>query len=167
MAVPMKRDTEKAFRWIVGILRRKKVRFQIVGGLAARVYGAHRELADIDIILPMEKILDILPSVKDYLSFGPGIYRDKSWNLFMVTLHYAGQEIDICAIETIKIFNRVTKEWEALENTLSQPKKKKIFGILTPVVPREKLLSYKAKLLRRVDKSDINEITYGSTKKSN
>lgn len=49
------RDTKAALAWITGILKSSQVPFQISGGLAANVYGATRELADIDIDLPDEK----------------------------------------------------------------------------------------------------------------
>ena len=46
------RNTKKALTWIVRVLRKYKVSFQISGGFAARAYGATRELADIDIYIP-------------------------------------------------------------------------------------------------------------------
>jgi hypothetical protein len=42
------RDPERAFRWIVRIVEDWAIPFLLVGGLAARVHRASRDLADID-----------------------------------------------------------------------------------------------------------------------
>ena len=84
------RDTAKAFRWIVGLLRRRRILFQIFGGLAARAYGATRELADIDIAIPNSRFHEILPDIRRYVTDGPRRYRDRHWDLLLMTLRYAG-----------------------------------------------------------------------------
>lgn len=46
----MTKNTKEALKWMVSILRKYKIPFQISGGLAAKIYGSDRKLADIDIL---------------------------------------------------------------------------------------------------------------------
>jgi hypothetical protein len=51
-------DAEKisqALNWIVSLLNRHHIPYQIVGGLAAKAYGARRALVDIDMYVPLEQ----------------------------------------------------------------------------------------------------------------
>lgn len=43
---------DSSAQWIVGLLRDKEIPFQICGGLAAKGYGAERELYDINLFVP-------------------------------------------------------------------------------------------------------------------
>jgi hypothetical protein len=88
----MKRDTKKAFEWIVNILRKTNSKFQISGGLAARIYGSTRELADIDIDVLENKLPEIQKKTKEYITYGPKIYKDDEFNLVLMSLNYKGQE---------------------------------------------------------------------------
>ncbi len=54
-----RRSPERAFRRIVGLLEEVAIPFLLVGGLAARASGAHREFADIDFYGPDERLPDI------------------------------------------------------------------------------------------------------------
>jgi hypothetical protein len=40
--------TKNALKWIIGILNKHKIEYQISGGLAGRMFGSNRELHDID-----------------------------------------------------------------------------------------------------------------------
>ena len=51
-----RRAPAQAFRWIVGLLEELAIPFLLVGGLAARAYGASRELADIDFYAPGNRL---------------------------------------------------------------------------------------------------------------
>lgn len=53
------RNTEAAFKWIVGLLNKYQILFQITGGFAANLYGSKRELNDIDIDVPSARIKDL------------------------------------------------------------------------------------------------------------
>lgn len=154
------KNTEGAFKWIIGILQERHIPFQITGGFAARVYGASRELADIDLDVPLERFDEIIPLVKKYALFGPGQFKDENWNLWMTTLEYEGQEIDICAAETEEIFNQNTKQWGKMNVDISKAEQHEVFGVAVHVVSREILIAYKNKLLRDVDKEDVAFLTH-------
>ncbi len=70
------RDTEAAFRWIVGLFKKHQIPFQIAGGFAARAYGVQRELHDIDFDIPEADFEKILPEVRPYIIHGPTQYKD-------------------------------------------------------------------------------------------
>ena len=152
------KNTEKAFRWIVGILRKHDMPFQITGGLAARIYGSDRPLADIDIDVPEERIKDISAGVKDYIIWGPDRFVDDNWDLMLMTLKYEDQEIDICS-DIVKIRNAGTGKWKETRTDFTQSENHEIYGISVPVVKRDKLIEYKKILNRPVDLEDVEAIS--------
>jgi hypothetical protein len=152
------KDPKAALQWIVAILNRYQVPFQITGGLAAKAYGSDRELVDIDIDIPEEAFSRIVPEVSEYLLFGPAPYQDPSWDLQLMTLLYRGQEIDLCGAHQAKIFDQARKEWVNLKADFPTSEVKELLGISLPVVCRKDLLDYKRKLDRAVDRIDIAAI---------
>ena len=152
------RSAKPAFIWIISILKKRKIPFQISGGMAARVWGAKRELADIDINVDLENFDEILPEVKKFVIFGPGKYKDKNWDLYEMTLRYRGQEIDICRASDQKIFNKNTKKWESLRIDFSTSRNKQVFGLPVSVMPKDELIDYKIKLRRPVDLKDTGGV---------
>src|SRR3989344_318130 len=108
------KNTEEALKWIVNILRKHKIPFEIRGGFAAKIYGSTRELADIDVQIKNTKIESIILDIKNYVIFGPKRYKDRNWDLLLLTLRYKGQVIDISGLGSIKIFNKINKKWENL-----------------------------------------------------
>ena len=50
----------RALKWIVKILKNKKVKFNILGGLAAYSYGSKRMLIDIDLAMKNKDFQKIL-----------------------------------------------------------------------------------------------------------
>ncbi len=150
------RNTKSALCWIAGILKELSIPFEIAGGLAAKMYGAQRELADIDINISKDDFSRLLPRVREYLKFGPAWYKDQHWNLFMITLKYAGQDIDISALGQIQFFNRKTGKWEKFPDDLSGVQIMNFLGLDLPFIDKAKLISYKDKLRRGVDKKDVS-----------
>ena len=61
------KNTQAAFHWIVNILKTHNIPFHVAGGLAAKSYGAQRELADIDLDIPEDRFEDIIPEVQKYI----------------------------------------------------------------------------------------------------
>lgn len=142
MPLVLPEKAEKALKWIVSILEVKNVLFQISGGLAAKAYGSPRPLNDIDIDIPQDGFAKILSDVKDYIIFGPANYKTKKWDLYLMTLNYYGQEIDIgCA--DVKIYDECAKLWRSFSSDLADTTPMTIAGILVPVTPKTELLAYK------------------------
>ncbi len=137
------RDVKAALSWITQLLESFDIPYQIAGGLAARVYGSKRELADIDIDIPQSGFNKILDNVKEYIIYGPTHYKDDHWDLYVMTLCYQEQEIDLTSTGNVKIFNSIKGEWESLETDLSKACRMEIMEINVPVIPKYDLLSYK------------------------
>lgn len=149
------RNTEKAFRWIIGLLDKHRIPFQIAGGFAARLYGSERELADIDIGIPDNRFDELYPDVKDYIVFGPERYLDDEWDVKLMTLTCEGQEIDIAGEDDIKIFDKENKIWVSGRQDLSTGEKMEVYGLTVPVIPKDALIAYKKKIMREVDRLDL------------
>ena len=152
------RDTKAAFEWIVDILRKHNVPFQVTGGLAARIYGSPRELYDIDIDIPGERFDEIMLDIEPHIIFAPYQFKDENWDLRLMTLNYAGQHIDISAAETIKICDAKSGKWCCDFSDLKRSVEKEVFGMSVPVTCKDDLLAYKSKLSRECDIKDIKAI---------
>lgn len=152
-------ETEKALRWILGVLEKHKSRYLITGGFAARLYGSKRGLADIDIEVPHDKFPNIIADVRPYIFLGPERFQDKNWDLVYAKLEYAGQKIDICDGDSLKIIDDKTGRIVINGLDFSAPATKVVFGIRVSVIPKEILIRYKSVLDRDVDRADIAQIS--------
>ena len=151
------RNTKKAFLWMINILEENNIKYRISGGLAARAYGAKRKIADIDIEVLEKDIDNVYERVKDFVVYGPKIYKDENWDLMLMTLKYQGQEIDVAAVES-KIFSKKIKAWMKKPGNLKDSNLKNIFGIKVYVEKLEFLVRYKKILSRDVDIEDLRQL---------
>ncbi len=85
----------RALRWIVDVLERHQVPYQIVGGAATRAYGACRELVDIDIYLPFDEAAGLLEEIRPYVTWGPEHHSGDEWDLTFLKLDYGGQKVEL------------------------------------------------------------------------
>lgn len=153
----MMRNTEKAFHWITDLLEQQGILYKISGGLAARLYGARRELADIDVEVSDVDVGRVAEYVKPFIIFGPERYIDENWNLELMTLNYEGQEIDIAGTDA-NIFNKKNNRWEDCPGDLQTIEIKEVFGRRVPVESLESLIAYKSILARDVDLEDLRQL---------
>ena len=149
------RNTKSALIWVVEILNKRQIPFQVTGGFAAKIYGSKRKLADIDIDIPENRFNELLNDVHSYIKFGPSQYKDSDWDLKLLTLNYKNQDIDLCGAYKVKIYNKLSKKWVILKSNFKKSIVKTMYGISIPVIPKNELISYKNKVLRGVDKIDI------------
>ena len=151
-------NPEMALRWVVEILRKHEIPFQITGGLAARAYGATRPLNDIDIDIPENRFDEIINEVSPYIIYGPAQFIDTNWNLYLMTLDYHRQKIDICGAYKVKVRKTQSSRWRTMPADLSKFERKKFFGFEVPVITKEELIQYKTIIGRKVDQQDIDLI---------
>lgn len=149
---------ERALRWIIEILQRHHIPYQICGGLAARAYGGTRPLNDIDLYMPMLKFDMIRPQVESVVRWGPAYEQSTLWDLTYVKMVYAHQKIEIGDSAATKIFNAAEQCWVEQVIHFDQSVYTEIFGVRVAVMPKEQLIAYKSILAREVDLIDISQI---------
>jgi hypothetical protein len=149
------KDTRAALLWITEILDKHSIPFQIGGGFAAHIYGAKREIADIDIAIPTDKLTEVLPEVQQYITHSLKEHKDAHWEFTGMTLEYKGQEIDLVGAQGKRYFDEKNNEWVVSENDFSTSEYIEVFGITVPVMAKERLIAYKKRLGREVDIADV------------
>ena len=85
----------KALNWIVSLLNRHQVPYQIVGGLAAQAYGARRPLVDIDLYIPLDRAQAALEEMRPYQVRQPLPHLSAAWDLVYLALEVQGVLIEI------------------------------------------------------------------------
>jgi hypothetical protein len=158
------RETKEALEWIVKILRKNKIPFEVTGGFASRIYGSKRILADIDIEVPDKSIPEIQKLTERYIIYGPREYKDDNFDLLLMTLNYKGQKIDICGKDSERIYDKSKNKWINEKTNISKARMKKVKDLIVPVVPLKDLISYKKELGRNVDKEDVKVLAVKLTK---
>jgi len=153
-------NTKEALIWITNILKKHNIPFQITGGLAVLAYGSTRQLADIDIDIPEESFVKIRNEVSSYISFGPDQYKSECWDLFLMTLNYHGQEIDLSGAYSTKIYNKRDNIWVKIITDFLNVNYVNIYGIKLPVIGRHELMAYKKILARPVDLLDVEYLEH-------
>ena len=148
-------NIKEALIWITNIIQKYHIPFQIVGGLAVIAYGSTRMLADVDIEIPEDSFIKIQDEIAPYITFGPAQYKSDLWDLFLMTLNYQGQEIDLSGAYKTKIYNIADKSWIPLNVDFSKVNYMDIYGMNLPVIGRNELIAYKKILSRPVDLLDI------------
>jgi len=151
----MEAKLELALKWIVSILNKHQVPFQIAGGFSAHLYGGARPVNDIDIDIPNENFKDILSEIKEFITFGPARYRDEKWDLDLITLDYQGQMIDISGAFGAKLYNETTKSWQPYPCKFETAQHIKVYDLELPVMHPEDLIAYKSLLNGAHQQEDI------------
>jgi len=152
----MNKHAPEALKWIVNILKTNKFPFRISGGLAVKIYGSKRDLYDIDIDIPDKAIIKLLPLFEEFKYKGPKRYKDNEWDCYAISINYKGQDVDLIGSKSQRIFNKNTGKWENFKINLLNIKRKSIFGLTIPVIPKEELISYKSKIRRKIDLLDLD-----------
>ena len=148
----------QALGWIVEVLRRTDVPFQVVGGLAARAYGAKRPLSDLDFYVPTSRLEDVADVTAAYVSRLPSHYKDACWDLTFMKLDYDGRAIELGGAGGARYFDRKAGLWREAGICFDFSVERTIFGIRVPVMPRDQLIEYKQRLDRDVDRQDVAEM---------
>jgi len=154
----MESKVEQALRFIVDQLNVATVPYQLTGGLAARLYGAQREVNDIDFDIDEDDFDKILPLVRDFVVFGPADYEDNRWKIKRMTLDYHGQKIDFSGARHQQIFDDKTQAWIDSPADFSRSVAMRAADRDVTVICPEDLIDYKQYLSGEHQKEDIADI---------
>ena len=143
---------KEAILWIITILNKHSIPFQILGGLAAKAHGAKRELIDIDITMPEKDFHKILEDIQEYLVSGPQRTKEGQWDCEDIEIDYKGQIIELGGADKTKIFDKQKNKWVDFKVDFSKSVIKNILGLNLPIIPKQNLINYKKMLNRKVDK---------------
>lgn len=150
--------TINALRWVVEILNRHKVEYQVAGGLAAKLYGSPRDLKDIDIDMREKDFGLIMPDIAPYITFGPERFNDGKFDCELIALNYNGQDIDISGAETLRMSNKDRTKWISYPNFVFDTLDIDVEGIVIKVVHPKKLVEYKKELDGEHQQTDIQAV---------
>ena len=146
MNTSFRETTLNALFWIIEILNRHKINYQISGGFAGKIFGSKRELNDIDIDISEKDFKKILPEISSYITYGPDHYLDDKWDLTLITINYKGQEIDISDSDNIKISNKDRTKWIHFPTDFSKALTMNLNGLNIKVINPNNFLQYKKEL---------------------
>ncbi len=155
----MERKTIIALCWIVDLLNQKNIRYQITGGFAAKLYGSPRDLYDLDIDIDANNFNQLLPFVDPYIISGPQRYKDDSFAVWLLSLCYHGQLIDLSLSQNARIFNKTTKKWEDSPTNFDQSNIVNFGQQRFNVIPKDELIIYKKIIGRPTDLIDVQNIS--------
>ncbi len=147
-----------ALIWIVEILNKHGIPYQVEGGLAANCYGSIRELADIDIFIPSFGFEEISEAVEGHVDFGPAHYTGKHWRLVYQVLDYRGQRIEICDAGNAKYLDTQRNTWIKRDIDFAEAETIEMFDIYIRVISKNDLIEYKSRVNREVDIIDIEQM---------
>lgn len=150
--------SEAAFRWIHHLLTERKIPFVVGGGFAVRLFGGTRPLYDIDLDIPEERFRDLLPAVQPYVVDGPSRLKDELFDVFLLTLDYQGQPIDITGAESIRVYDTTAEVWREDPTDLEAVEMREVYGLAVKVQRPELLLRYKRWIARPTDLQDVEEL---------
>jgi hypothetical protein len=140
------------------------IRYQLTGGMAARLYGSSRALNDIDIEVNERDIERVQIALAEYVT--KGLYRliDDSFDIWMMTLNIDGTPVDISQAAPI-LLRGVVGSWQRFDAHIENSKIINVRGIPISVVELDGLLSYKTVLGRSVDLEDTKKLgSYGASR---
>ena len=149
-----------ALKWIVGVLNRHCVPYQVVGGLAARAHGARRPVVDVDLYVPFDRAAAALEALQPHVYWGPRHHADDRWDLTFLKADFGRQKLEIGDSSTRpRYFDAEAGRWEDQRVSYGGSVTMRVFGVEVEVMPKDELVRYKRHLGREVDIIDAEQLT--------
>jgi hypothetical protein len=152
------KDSQAAFKWIIGELEKRHIPFALVGGIAANAYGTTRPLNDIDIDVPDNMLYSLARVLKDYLVFGPENSLSECFDCQLIGFKFCEQDIELSGAETLRIKDLKSGEWLHWPTNLNDVETKIVFGLEVPVMSKKSLIAYKKLAGRETDLIDVSQL---------
>ena len=150
-----------ALTYITHLLRANDIPFQVVGGLAARAYGASRPIAEIDLYVPGDQLERISALASECVVRAPSHHRDSHWDMAFMALDYGGQRIELGAAEG-RYYDHAAGCWRSAAVDFGRSELRELFGVVFPTMPLVQLMEYKRQLGREVDLQDVQELEHAA-----
>lgn len=144
---PISDTLRSAALQVLDVLQHHAIPYQITGGWAAKFYGCDMPLKDIDFDVCEHVLPQLAKHFQPHIVFQGLRYADERWDLQLLTINLAGQEIDFCGVETAKIFNQAKQQWLPYQTDFQRFEKFDFATRMVHVRPPEALLSYKENFL--------------------
>jgi len=151
-------DIRRSLLWITLVFARANVRYQAVGGIAARAFGATRPLADLDFYLDVSDLASVLGEVREFCVWGPRHFRDETWDLTFAKVEWRGVRIELAQAEGARYYSTAERAWIDQGVDFGRSARVNVMGVELLVMPREQLIAYKQALGRPVDRLDLEKI---------
>ena len=148
----------RALRWITRELDALDVPFQVAGGLAARAHGASRPLHDIDLYVPEGALEPLRERLSEHVGREPSRHRGEHWDCYFMTVGYGGEQIELAEAPRTRYRRGGGDDWHEAAVDFERPAVREVFGVELPVMPRERLVAYKERIDRPVDRADVAEL---------
>ena len=130
-----------------------------VGGLAARAFGATRDLVDLDFYVPETALPVLAQALAPEDAVGPTRVQSAQWDVSVLVVEIAGCPVEFGAAEGARWRDAGTGRWHDAGVDFTRAETHSVLGVPTPVMPRDELIAYKAALDRDVDLLDLHDLT--------
>lgn len=154
----MSKSVRNALVWLKQILDEQHIAYQIVGGLAAKIHGGTRAVADIDVYIGKKDAEKLLPHIENFVSRPLAHYIENGWDLEYCQLIYQSQKIEIGLVPGTKICGVDSTDWVDLDIDFTRSVERDYLGVTVSVMPKSELIAYKRILGREVDLIDAEEL---------
>ncbi len=154
----MTKNQLPALNWIIDFLEQSDIPYVVCGGLAAQAYGASRQLNDIDLYVPSDKLDAVVKHGAPYVTYGPEHHVGAQWDLTYVKFDYHGQDVEVGSDKNCKILDHRSSKWVTKNISFENYERKEIYGVAVRVMAKNDLVAYKKLLNREVDIDDVTQI---------
>lgn len=152
----------RALAWITAELDALGVPFQVAGGLAARAHGASRPLHDIDLYVPEGALEPVRARLAEHVRREPSRHRGEHWDCYFMTVGFEGEQIELAEAPRTRYRRGAGDPWHEAAVDFERPAIREVFGVAVPVMPLERLVAYKERIGRPVDREDVAALGGGS-----
>jgi len=130
-----------------------------VGGLAARAFGATRDLVDLDFYVPEAALPDLARVLAPRDRVVPTRVQSAHWDVTVLVLEIMGCRVELGAAEDAKWREARTGRWCPAGIDFTRAEIHTVLSVPTPTMPRDDLIAYKTALARDVDLLDLHDLT--------
>lgn len=130
-----------------------------VGGLAARAFGATRDLVDLDFYVPEAALPQLVQVLAPQATVVPTRVQSPHWDVSVLALEIAGCRVEFGGAESARWRDARTEQWHDAGVDFTRAETHSVLGVPTPLMPRDDLIAYKAALDRDVDLLDLHDLT--------